>query len=157
MLCLCIKHQKTNLRSGHKLLHTWSMKTSKSTLTVERMALETAKKAVPYYSHIKSPRKFTQPQLLACLIVKELRGLDYRGVHVILSEWAVLRQIFGLRHTPNFYLRFAFSLFPPAQTGLRETVRCESLLAPTRLFWVACGRNGFFFTFPFSLFIPLIL
>ena len=78
------------------------MKTSKSTLTVARMALDAAKKAVADYSHIKSPRKFTQPQLLACLIVKELRSLDYRGVHVMLSEWSDLRQILGLRHTPHF-------------------------------------------------------
>ncbi len=78
------------------------MKTSKSTLTVARMALEAAQQAVAEYSHIKSPRKFTQPQLLACLIIKELRGLDYRGIHVMLSEWSDLRQILGLQHIPHF-------------------------------------------------------
>ena len=78
------------------------MKTSKSTLTVARMALEAAKKAVPDYSHIKSPRKFTQPQLLTCLIIKELRGLDYRGIHVMLSEWSDLRQILGFQRIPHF-------------------------------------------------------
>ena len=78
------------------------MKTSKSTLTVARMALEAAQQAVAEYSHTKSPRKFTQPQLLACLIVKELRGLDYRGIHVMLKEWSDLRQILGLRRTPHF-------------------------------------------------------
>ena len=78
------------------------MKTSKSTLTVARMALEAAQQAVAEYSHTKSPRKFTQPQLLACLIVKELRGLDYRGIHVMLSEWSDLRQVLGLRYIPHF-------------------------------------------------------
>ena len=53
-----------------------------------QVALEAAQQAVAEYSHIKSPRKFTQPQLLACLIVKELRGLDYRGIHVMLDEWS---------------------------------------------------------------------
>ena len=62
------------------------MKTSKSTLIVARMALRTAQQALAKYSHSKSPRKFTQPQLLACLIVKELRGLDYRGIQRAQTE-----------------------------------------------------------------------
>ncbi|MHC4292534.1 MAG: IS5 family transposase [Planctomycetota bacterium] len=78
------------------------MRTSKSTLTVARMALKAAQHALAEYSHSKSPRKFTQPQLLACLIIKELRGLDYRGIHVLLSEWSDLRQILGLKKIPHF-------------------------------------------------------
>jgi len=78
------------------------MKTSKSTLTVARMALEAAKAAMDDYSHRKSPRKFTQPQLLACLIVKEIRNLDYRGIHVMLKEWSDLRRVLGLTRIPHF-------------------------------------------------------
>jgi hypothetical protein len=78
------------------------MRTSKSTLTVARMALEAARDAVDDYAHPKSPRKFTQPQLLACLVVKELRGLDYRGVHILLSEWSDLRAVLGLQRVPHF-------------------------------------------------------
>jgi len=108
------------------------MKTSKSTLTVARMALEAAKKAVADYSHIKSPRKFTQPQLLACLIVKELRGLDYRGIHIMLSEWSDLRQILGLRHTPHFTTLCAASkrlLRKPNAEALLHSIlqRCRDL------------------------------
>lgn len=78
------------------------MKTSKSTLTVARMALEAAKAAMDDYSHRKSPRKFTQPQLLACLVVKEIRNLDYRGIHVLLSEWSDLRHVLCLTRIPHF-------------------------------------------------------
>jgi transposase len=78
------------------------MKTSKSTLKVARMALKAARETVDDYSHPKSPRRFTQPQLLACLIVKEIRGLDYRGIHIMLSEWSDLRQVLGLRRVPHF-------------------------------------------------------
>lgn len=78
------------------------MKTSKSTLTVARMALEAAKQALPQYAHPKSPHKFTQPQLLTCLIIKELRRLDYRGIHVMLSEWSDLRRTLGLKTVPHF-------------------------------------------------------
>ena len=78
------------------------MKTSKSTLKVARMALEVATKALAQYSHRKSPHKFTQPQLLACLIVKEIRKLDYRGIYVMLSEWSDLRNALKLKSIPHF-------------------------------------------------------
>ena len=78
------------------------MVTSKSTLTVTRMALRAARDALPDYARRKSPKKFTQPQLVACLIVKEFRNLDYRGIHVMLSEWSDLREVLGLTQVPHF-------------------------------------------------------
>jgi hypothetical protein len=78
------------------------MQTSKSTLTVARMALEAATAAVPLYSHRNSPKLYTQPQLLACLVVKEFRRLDYRGAETLLSEWSDLREVLGLKRVPRF-------------------------------------------------------
>ena len=78
------------------------MKTSKSTLKVARMALEVATESLDQYSHRKSPHKFTQPQLFACLIVKEIRKLDYRGIHIMLSEWSDLRDVLKLKKIPHF-------------------------------------------------------
>jgi len=78
------------------------MKTSKSTLTVARMALRAARDALPDYARLKSPRKFTQPQLLACLVVKEFAGKDYRGIHVMLAEWSDLRDVLELTKVPHF-------------------------------------------------------
>lgn len=78
------------------------MVTSKSTLTVARMALRAARDALPDYARAKSPKKFTQPQLVACLIVKEFQNLDYRGIHVMLSEWSDLREVLGLTKVPHF-------------------------------------------------------
>ncbi len=78
------------------------MKTSKSTLTVARLALEAAKTALPDHAHRKSPRKFTQPQLLACLIIREFKKLDYRGLQVFLAEWSELRQALELKTVPHF-------------------------------------------------------
>ena len=78
------------------------MKTSKSTLTVAGMALRAARDALPDYARLKSPRKFTQPQLLACLIVKEFAGKDYRGMQVMLDEWSDLRDVLGLTRVPHF-------------------------------------------------------
>jgi len=78
------------------------MKTTKSPLTVAKRALELASECLPDYSCPKSPRKFTQPQLVACLVVKEFLKLDYRGLHQVLLEWTDLRQVIGLTKVPHF-------------------------------------------------------
>jgi len=78
------------------------MKTSKSTLTVARMALRAACDNLPDYAHRKSPKKFTQPQLLAALVIKEFLQLDYRGLHVLLMEWSDLQCVLDLTKVPHF-------------------------------------------------------
>ena len=78
------------------------MKTSKSTLTVAALALEAARQSLPDYRHTKSPKKFTQPQLLACLVVKEFLRLDYRRVYALLTEWSDLREVLELTQVPHF-------------------------------------------------------
>ena len=78
------------------------MKTSKSTLDVARVALQAARDSLPDYAKGKSPKKFTQPQLVACLVIKEFLQLDYRGIHMVLKEWSDLRNALGLRGTPHF-------------------------------------------------------
>jgi len=78
------------------------MKTSKSTLTVARMALRAARDSLPDHAKAKSPKKFTQPQLMACLVIKEFLQLDYRGIHMVLREWSDLRNVLGLRRVPHF-------------------------------------------------------
>lgn len=109
------------------------MKTSKSTLTVARMALEAAQDALDDYSHRKSPRKFTQPQLLACLIIKEFHELDYRGIHVMLAEWSDLRDVLGLQRVPHFT-----TLCAAAKRLLRKP-RTETLLTTILRH---CRRHG---------------
>ena len=78
------------------------MKTTKSPLTVAKLALEIARQCYRTYSCAKSPRKFTQPQLVACLVLKEFLRLDYRGMYQTLREWSDLRQVLGLSKVPHF-------------------------------------------------------
>ena len=52
------------------------MQTSKSPKQTARVAYLAAQKALPLYSHEKSPHKFTQPQLVACLVLKEFFTTD---------------------------------------------------------------------------------
>ena len=78
------------------------MKSSKSTLAVAKVAFRAARESLPDYRHSKSPKKFTQPQLLACLVIKEFLRLDYRGIQMLLQEWSDLRQVLNLTKVPHF-------------------------------------------------------
>jgi hypothetical protein len=101
------------------------MVTSKSTLTVARMALRAARDVWPDYARPKSPRKFTQPQLAACLIVKEFLRVDYRGLQARLAEWSDLRAVLGLTRVPHFTTLCA------ASRRLLNTGGADALLAAT--------------------------
>jgi hypothetical protein len=62
-------------------------------LAVTRMALALAQQVLPLYSHPKSPHQFTQPQLLACLIVKAYLRQSYRGIVELLALSDALRRV----------------------------------------------------------------
>jgi hypothetical protein len=76
--------------------------TSKSPKAVALVAYATAKRSLPQYSHLKSPKKFTQPQLVACLVLKEFFRTDYRGIMEILQDSSDLRQVLELEETPHY-------------------------------------------------------
>lgn len=75
---------------------------SKDPIAVAKMALAAGRKALPDYSHPKSPHKYTQPQLFALLILKQLFKIDYRGVVLWVERWQELRKAIGLKRVPNF-------------------------------------------------------
>jgi hypothetical protein len=65
-------------------------------------ALATGQACLPDYSSVFSPRKFTQPQLFACLVLKEFEKKDYRGVRQLLIDCADLRETIALRYVPHY-------------------------------------------------------
>ena len=77
-------------------------RTSKSPKAVALVAYATAKHALPLYAHEKSPKKFTQPQLIACLVLKEFLTTDYRGIREILIDSSDLRTVLELKEVPHF-------------------------------------------------------
>lgn len=77
-------------------------RTSKSPTAVARVAYETAKRTLSPYHHKKSPKKFTQAQLFACLVLKEFFKTDYRGIEAILSDASDLRKVLELKHVPHY-------------------------------------------------------
>ena len=76
--------------------------TTKDPLALARVALEVGEAAFAPYSHPKSPRKFTQPQLFAMLALKEFFGKGYRDVVAWLEQWSDLRDVLGLKVVPHY-------------------------------------------------------
>ena len=76
--------------------------TTKSPKKVAQAALLVASKALPNYAHQFSPKKFTQPQLFVCLVLKTFFKTDYRGITCYLADMPSLRRKIGLKSVPHF-------------------------------------------------------
>jgi hypothetical protein len=57
---------------------------------------------LPRYAHRFAPKKYTQWQLFACLVLKVHQQLDYRGVTQLLADSADLRETIGLAAVPHW-------------------------------------------------------
>ncbi len=64
--------------------------------------MQLAKKYVEPYSHRNSPQKFTQAQLLTCLILRAYLKTTYRGLIEILEVSELLQKQIGLRRLPHY-------------------------------------------------------
>ena len=67
-----------------------------------QVAYEAACQALPAHRHKSSPKKFTQPQLLACLVLKEFSRLDYRRLAAHLADHPELARQIGLKAVPHY-------------------------------------------------------
>lgn len=76
--------------------------TSKSPRRVAIMALAVGKRSLPAYAHRFAPKTFTQPQLLACLVLMRFHKTDYRGITAILTDHPTLLADLGLTRVPHF-------------------------------------------------------
>jgi len=77
-------------------------RTSKSPQAVALAALATARRALPEYAHRYSPKKFTQHQLFACLVLKNFLRTDYRGLAAHLEDHPSLLATLELKQVPHF-------------------------------------------------------
>jgi hypothetical protein len=75
---------------------------SKSPLRVARRALAAGAKALRAHAHKRSPKKYTQPQLFACLVLKTFFKTDYRGLAAMLADLSDLRRVLTLRCAPHW-------------------------------------------------------
>jgi hypothetical protein len=77
------------------------------------------------YAHACSPKKFTQPQLFACLALKEFLRLDYRKLSAVLHDAPTLAAAIGLCEVPHF------TTFQKAAVRLLQSRRAGRLLDAT--------------------------
>jgi Transposase DDE domain len=75
---------------------------SKSPVRVAIQALVVGDKRLPLYAHKFSPKRYTQPQLFACLVLKTFFKADYRGITHLLQDHSDLRCVLRLRQVPHF-------------------------------------------------------
>ena len=75
---------------------------SRSPRKVARVALEMGNRVLPQYAHKFAPKKYTRPQLFACLVLKRFFKTTYRGMCALLEDLPSLREELGLQRVPHF-------------------------------------------------------
>lgn len=101
------------------------MRTTKSPTAVLIWALMIGEGALRRYWHKHAPKKFTVPQLFACLVLKEFLRADYRKLWRLLQECPELGEAIGLKQVPHF------TTLQQAATRLLEGRRVQRLLDKT--------------------------
>ena len=71
-------------------------------IAVAQLSMRLAAKYMQPYSCSKSPHKFTQAQLMTCLILRAYLKSTYRGVIEVLDASDALRETLGLRELPHY-------------------------------------------------------
>lgn len=98
-------------------------------LTFAQLAHQVAVEILPERAHRFAPKRYTQPQLLACLLVKEYLGLDYRTAQETFELSDGLRGALGLRIVPDYTTLWRF-----AHDKATTEVVAQSLAETIRLF-----------------------
>jgi hypothetical protein len=94
---------------------------SKSPLRIARTARRIAERAPPRYSSKYSPQRFTQAQLVACLVLRQFFRTDYRGLVALLEDFPELRRALKLKCLPHY------STLGYAQHRLMRSARIRAL------------------------------
>jgi hypothetical protein len=73
-----------------------------SPMAVARVAIAIGPQALPPSSSTFSPRRYTQAQLFACLVLLPFVKTDDRGMCQLLSDIHTLRRVRGLKRVPHY-------------------------------------------------------
>ena len=71
-------------------------------LSVTQLALSLGRRHLSAYGSVKSRKDFTQPQLMAMLVLKTYKKTTYRGVTDELACSAELREALGITKVPHW-------------------------------------------------------
>jgi hypothetical protein len=97
---------------------------TKSPRWVARSALATAQAHLRCFAHKYSPKKYTQPQLFACLVLKTFFITDYRGIVILLEDLPDLTRLLGLRVVPHWTTLQKASVRLLRRPRVRRLLRC---------------------------------
>ena len=100
-------------------------RTSKSPRKVLLVAYYVGLQTLRDYTHRYSPKKFTQAQLFACLVLKEFFRMDYRKLEALLVDTPTLCNEIGMSRVPHF------TTFQKAAKRLLACGHSRRLLAQT--------------------------
>jgi hypothetical protein len=73
------------------------------------LAHQLARGILPAYAHKCSPRRFRLPQLAACVLLKEYRQLDWRGIEALLALSPPLCRTLKLNSVPDYTTLWRFA------------------------------------------------
>jgi hypothetical protein len=76
---------------------------------IVKLALRLARRHLADHAHKFAPKKFTQPQLFACVILKAHMGCTYRKCEELLILMPAVREAIGLEEVPRFTTLQAFA------------------------------------------------
>jgi hypothetical protein len=82
---------------------------AQSWLLFVELAHRAARRCLPLYAHKFSPKRFTLPQLAACVLLKEYRQLDWRGIEALLELSPPLRRALRLQAAPDYSTLWRFA------------------------------------------------
>ncbi len=78
-------------------------RTTKSATEFAKTTYDAARRAFADFSGPFSPKKFTQPQIVTLLALRQFFKLDYRGTVERVREWKELRDTIGMgERVPHF-------------------------------------------------------
>jgi len=86
--------------------------------------LATAQAHLRCFAHKYSPKKYTQPQLFACLVLKTFFITDYRGIVILLEDLPDLTRLLGLRVVPHWTTLQKASVRLLRRPRVRRLLRC---------------------------------
>ena len=94
---------------------------------VAQLAYEVSKKNLPLYSHLKSPHRFTLPQLNACVLLMFYLDLSYRDMEEWLWATDQVRHVLDLTVVPDHttLYRAVKRWRRPQLDQLQHTLLCE--------------------------------
>jgi hypothetical protein len=81
-------------------------RTTRSPVALARKAMQIASRTLPVYASKFSKRDFTQPQLVAMLVLKQFFKTDDRGLVALLHDLPDLRAVLGIKKVPHFTTLF---------------------------------------------------